>query len=146
MADVVMSPRIPEGLIRGQNFALLELPDNGVPTTVVLGLVKSFDLVFGGELSRYVDLSGGYGYVEQPVIGKLDISRIVGPPGLPALVCNCEMRNYLLAAGTTGCVNGAATTTSYTLVNAKILRIAIAGTADDWLINYTMSLVFSDLR
>jgi hypothetical protein len=135
------SPRSPERLVRGRGFILTDVSNPTVP--LILGLVKSFELSFGGEVSRFTTLDGDHGLIERPVIGQLQCTRLASTAGLPRLVCDCVLKNLQLSAGIDSCSHPI--DTQYLLKNAKFTHIAVSGNAEDWTVHYQTMVTFTDM-
>lgn len=145
MADATCSEHRLEGTIRGTNFTIEGIDD------AAAGLVQSFQLQFTRNLARVYDLADpGFYYIEGPSKGEVGFTKIVGPKGAPKLTCDCEPRTLVLNAGETICfpeptaaqIEGA----TYTLLNALPFGISGQGNSNNFLISFSISYLFSDLR
>lgn len=133
-------PQVPERIVRGRNFALIDVTSGESP--LILGMVRSFELTFGSDPSRFIDLTGRYISVDQPAIGQAKFSQVLGPAGLPALICSCGVMDLRLVPGSRTCDK---TTQSYTLIGSKKHQIAMGNSAEDYPIQFDIAFVFNDL-
>jgi len=139
------SPHELAGVIRGTNFSISAGED-------FTGLVQNFNLTFQRKLSRVYDLSDGksFYYIEGPSEGQVQFSKVVGPKGAPKLLCSCEPQQITLNAGNSLCYTASGSSTaqgaSYKLKNSYGFGLTGQGDANNFLIIFGISYMFSDIE
>ena len=139
-------PRSVAGIIRGTNFTI-----SVAGSSQALGVVHQFTLEFKRQLTRIYNLAApDFYYIEGAPEGVLQLQQVVGPKGSPRLACDCSAKDISLNAGSTFCAPppptpGQPPPGNYLLKNTMPFGLKGGGKADDFLIVFELSYLFSDI-